>query len=214
MLTIAHLAGARALVLHLSCGEAARAVARAKEQGWAAWGETCPQYLCLPDDIYERPDMPATWFICQPPIRGAAQAEALWPALGAGDIDIISTDHCPFAAELKQRGESNFMTTPGGVSGIETRLALTHTFGVLAGHLSLRRWVEVCCTRPADLLGLTGKGHLAPGYDADIVLFDPARQVTYTADNLHSNIDYTPYQGVTVTGAPALTISRGEVIVE
>ncbi|MBN1993665.1 MAG: dihydropyrimidinase [Anaerolineae bacterium] len=214
VLSIAHLAGARALIFHLSCGEAARELASAKERGWAAFGETCPQYLTLPDDIYERENMPGTWFICQPPIRGTAQAAQLWQALGQGVIDLISTDHCPFSATLKKQGEANFMQTPGGVSGIETRLALAHTFGVLAGHIGLKRWVEVCCTSPAHLHRMVGKGHLAPGYDADIVLFDPRQKVTYSADVLHSNIEYTPYQGVTVTGAPVTTISRGEIIME
>jgi dihydropyrimidinase len=214
VLSIAHLAGARTLIFHLSCGEAARELAAAKDRGWNAFGETCTQYLSLPDDIYERDDMPGTWFICQPPIRGTAQAEALWHALGDVVIDLISTDHCPFPAELKKEGEENFMLTPGGVSGIETRLALAHTFGVLVGHISLNRWVEVCCTFPADLHGMTNKGHLAPGYDADIVLFDPTKELTYTADVLHSNIEYTPYHGITVTGVPVTTISRGEVIVQ
>ncbi|NJN94161.1 MAG: dihydropyrimidinase [Anaerolineales bacterium] len=214
VLAIAHLAGAPTLIFHLSCGEAAREVAHAKERGWAAFGETCPQYLTLPDDIYERQEMPGTWFICQPPIRGSAQAAALWQSLASGSIDIISTDHCPFSAEAKKLGEQNFTLTPGGISGLETRLALTHTFGVRAGHLTLNRWVEACCTLPADLHGLTHKGHLIPGYDADIVLFDPSREVTYNAENLHSNISYTPYAGITVTGMPVTTISRGEVIVE
>ncbi|MFN8457902.1 MAG: dihydropyrimidinase [Anaerolineae bacterium] len=214
VLSIAHLAGAPTLIFHISCGEAAREVAYAKERGWAAFGETCPQYLTLPDDIYERPYMPGTWFICQPPIRGSAQAAALWQALSQGSIDIISTDHCPFPAEVKKRGEQNFTQTPGGVSGIETRLALSHTFGVRAGHLTLNRWVEACCTLPADLHGLTRKGHLLPGYDADIVLFDPDKQITYSAEVLHSNLTYSPYEGITVTGAPVMTISRGEIIVE
>jgi dihydropyrimidinase len=214
VLAIAHLAGAPTLIFHLSCGEAAREVAHAKERGWAAFGETCPQYLTLPDDIYEREKMPGAWFICQPPIRGSAQAVSLWQALAQGSIDIISTDHCPFSAEAKKRGEQNFMQTPGGVPSLETRLALTHTFGVLAGHLTLNRWVEACCTLPADLHGLTHKGHLLPGYDADIVLFDPDQQVTYSAETLHSNLSYTPYEGITVTGVPVTTISRGEVIVE
>lgn len=214
VLSIAHLAGAPTLIFHISCGEAAREVAYAKERGWAAFGETCPQYLTLPDDIYERPHMPGTWFICQPPIRGSAQAAALWQALSQGGIDIISTDHCPFPAEVKKRGEQNFTQTPGGVSGIETRLALSHTFGVRAGHLTLNRWIEACCTLPADLHGLTRKGHLLPGYDADIVLFDPNQQLTYSAEVLHSNLTYTPYEGITVTGMPVTTISRGEVIVE
>lgn len=214
VLSIAHLAGTPTLIFHISCGEAAREVAYAKERGWAAFGETCPQYLTLPDDIYERSTMPGTWFICQPPIRDSAQAAALWQALSQGSIDIISTDHCPFPAEVKKRGEQNFTQTPGGVTGIETRLALSHTFGVRAGHLTLNRWVEACCTLPADLHGLTRKGHLLPGYDADIVLFDPTKEITYTAELLHSNLTYTPYEGVTVVGAPVTTISRGEVIIE
>jgi dihydropyrimidinase len=214
VLSIAHLAGTPTLIFHISCGEAAREVAYAKERGWAAFGETCPQYLTLPDDIYERPTMPGTWFICQPPIRDSAQAAALWQALSQGSIDIISTDHCPFPAEVKKRGEQNFTQTPGGVTGIETRLALSHTFGVRAGHLTLNRWVEACCTLPADLHGLTRKGHLLPGYDADIVLFDPTKEITYTAELLHSNLTYTPYEGITVVGAPVTTISRGEVIIE
>ncbi len=214
VLSIAHLAGAQTLIFHLSCGESAQELARAKERGWAAFGETCPQYLTLPDDIYEREDMPGTWFICQPPIRGTAQAAALWQALSRGSIDLVSTDHCPFSAEVKKRGEQNFTQTPGGVSGVETRLALVHTFGVLTGHLTLNRWVEVCCTRPAELHGMIRKGHLVPGYEADIVLFDPHKKVTYSADKLHSNISYTQYQGITVTGMPVTTISRGEIIVE
>ncbi len=214
VLSIAHLAGAPTLIFHISCGEAAREVAYAKDRGWAAFGETCPQYLTLPDDIYEREQMPGTWFICQPPIRGSAQAAALWHALAQGSLDIISTDHCPWSAEAKKRGEQNFTQTPGGVPSLETRLALIHTFGVLAGHLTLNRWVEACCTLPADLHGLTNKGHLLPGYEADIVLFDPHKQVTYSAETLHSNLSYTPYQGITVTGVPVMTISRGEVIVE
>ncbi len=214
VLSIAHLAGAPALIFHLSCGEAAREVALAKERGWAAFGETCPQYLTLPDDIYERPEMPGTWFICQPPIRGSAQAGALWQALAQGSIDIISTDHCPWSAELKKLGEQNFTQTPGGLPGLETRLALTHTFGVRTGHMTLNRWVEACCTLPADLHGLIQKGHLMPGYEADIVLFDPHKEITYTAETLHSNLTYTPYAGVAVTGAPVTTLSRGQVIVE
>lgn len=214
VLSIAHLAGAPTLIFHLSCGEAAREVAYAKERGWVAFGETCPQYLTLPDDIYERADMPGTWFICQPPIRGGNQRTALWQSLANGSIDIISTDHCPFSAEAKKLGEQNFTTTPGGVPSLETRLALVHTFGVLAGHLTLNRWVEACCTLPADLHGMTNKGHLMPGYDADIVLFDPLQEVTYSAETLHSNLTYTPYAGLTVKGVPVTTISRGEVIVE
>lgn len=214
VLAIAHLAGARALIFHVSCGESAAEVARAKQRGWAAYGETCPQYLTLPEDIYQREEMPGTWFICQPPIRGERHMAALWQALRDGGLDIVSTDHCPWSAKDKTRGEGNFMKTPGGVSSIETRLALLHTFGVLGGYLSLNRWVETCCALPAKLHGLTGKGHLAPGYEADIVLFDPHKELTYRADRLHSNLSYSQYEGIRVTGLPVTTISRGQVIVE
>ena len=102
---------------------------------------------------------------------------------------------------------------PAGVSGIEARLALVHTFGVNTGRIDLPRWVESCCTRPAELFGLGRKGRLTPGCDADIVVFDPQREVTLSADTLHSELPFASYDGITVHGYPVTTISRGEVIV-
>jgi dihydropyrimidinase len=141
-----------------------------------------------------------------PPLRDAAHQAALWQGLADGALDIVSTDHNP----RHPTGDRH----PAGTASIETRLALLHTFGVKTGRLSLNRWVEVCCTRPAYLFGLARKGRLTPGYDADLALFDPTKEVTFSAKTLHSAIDFCTYEGLTVTGYPVMTISRGEVIVE
>lgn len=213
VLAMARLCGARVLIFHISCVEAADEVARAKVLGQTAYGETCPQYLVLDDTCYARPLAEALRFLCQPPVRERAQQDQLWQALAAGTLDIVSTDHCPHPDEQKQRGAGNFTLAAGGISGVETRLALLHTFGVRAGRLTRQQWVEVCCTRPAQIHGLAHKGRLQPGADADIVLFDPQRHVTYGAANLHSAIAYSQYEGVEVVGVPVVTISRGEVVV-
>jgi dihydropyrimidinase len=143
-----------------------------------------------------------------PPLRDAGHQAALWAGLADGALDIVSTDHNP---RPPQGDPPQFVP---GSSSIETRLALVHTFGVRAGRISLNRWVDVCCTQPARVFGLNRKGRIAPGCDADLVLFDPERQITYSKDNLHSPIAFSTYEGVPVTGLPVTTISRGEVIVE
>ena len=141
----------------------------------------------------------------RPPLRDGAQREALWRALVAGTIDIVSSDHCP----RLPRGDTN----PAGISGVETRLALVHAFGVGTGRIDLPRWVHACCTRPAEIFGLERKGRLRPGSDADIVLFDPGREVTLSVETLHSAVPFSSYEGTVVRGFPVTTISRGEVIV-
>jgi dihydropyrimidinase len=132
----------------------------------------------------------------------------LWQGLADGTLDIVSTDHNP---RPRQGNPPQFVS---GSSSIETRLALVHHFGVRAGRLSLNRWVEVCCTRPARVFGLARKGRLAPGCDADIVVFDPDKQVTFSKDSLHSPIDFSTYEGISVTGFPVVTVGRGEVLVD
>jgi dihydropyrimidinase len=150
-----------------------------------------------------------------PPPRTAADRTALWAALGAGEIDTVATDHCPFFFETqKTRGLDNFSRIPGGAPGIETRLALMYSYGVRPGRLSLHRWVQACCTAPARRFGLAPrKGTLTIGADADIVLFDPEKSVTLSQQSLHQNVDYTPYEGWEVRGYPVTVISRGEAIV-
>ena len=204
-IVLAGLAGVRLLVFHLSCAESAAEVARAKHEGRAVAGEVTSHALVLERSALRSGDRHAQSLAVRPPIREAVQREALWAALGARTIDIVSSDHCPRAP-----GETS---QAAGVSGIEARLALVHAFGVGAGRIDLCRWVEACCTRPAELFGLARKGRLRPGCDADIVLFDPGKQVTLSPGTLHSALPFASYDGVAVSGFPVTTISRGEVIV-
>jgi len=205
-IALAGLARARLLVFHLSCGEAAREVALAKRAGRAVWGEVTSHGLVFDAAVRETGDLRAQSFAVRPPIREAPQREALWSALVRGEIDIVSSDHCPRVA----REDSH----PAGVSGIETRLALVHHFGVGGGVIDLPRWVEVCASAPARIHGLDRKGRLEPGADADIVLFDPLREVELSPQALHSALPFSSYEGIVVRGFPVVTISRGEVIVQ
>jgi dihydropyrimidinase len=205
-IVLAELAQAELLVFHLSCGAAAREIELAKERGRPVAGEVTSHGLTLDRSALLSGGTRAQSLAVRPPIRDADERDELWQALVSGTIDIVSSDHCPRVPR------EDFH--PAGVSGIEARLALVHTFGVGAGLIDLPRWVEVCCTRPAELFGLDRKGRLAPGYDADIVLFDPAKEVALSIDTLHSALPFASYEGVTVHGFPVTTISRGEMIVE
>jgi dihydropyrimidinase len=132
----------------------------------------------------------------------------LWEGLKDDDLQTVGTDHCPFFFKgQKDMGTHDFMDIPGGLPGIESRLALLHQFGVRTGRLSLNRWVQVCCTSPAQIFGLyPRKGTLEPGADADLVLFDPDKKVTLTRSSLHEQVDYTPYEGFKLQGYPVMTI--------
>jgi dihydropyrimidinase len=207
-LAFARLSGARVLIYHQSCVEGVREIRHAKERGQEVYGEVCAHYLVHTDAIYASDDPAVRTFMITPPLRDAQHQAALWQGLADGALDIVSTDHNP---RPRQGDPPQFLP---GSSSIETRLALVHHYGVRTGRLSLNRWVEVCCTRPAHVFGLSRKGRLAPGCDADIVVFDPAKQVTFSRATLHSPIDFSTYEGISVTGFPVVTISRGEVIVE
>ena len=215
-LALAEVAGARLYVVHTSTSLGVEAIRAARRRGVAAYGETCPQYLLLSEQELSRPGFEGAKFVCSPPLRSQQDNERLWEGLKDDDLQTVGTDHCPFSYKgQKELGKDNFMKIPGGLPGIESRLALIHQFGVRAGRLSLNRWVQVCCTNPARLFGLyPRKGTLEPGADADVVLFDPDKQVTLTESILHENVDYTPYEGFELHGYPVMTILRGRVIVE
>jgi dihydropyrimidinase len=205
VIELARIARARLLVFHLSCREAAREIALAKERGQVVAAEVTSHGLVLSRDALMDGGLRAQSLAVRPPLRDAVQRESLWAALADGTIDIVESDHCPRVPRET--------THPAGVSGIEARLALVHTFGVNAGKIGLERWVDVCCTRPAELFGLERKGRLRPGSDADIVVFDPQRTLTLSVDTLHSALPFASYEGIEVRGYPVTTISRGEVIV-
>jgi dihydropyrimidinase len=209
-LAMARVAGCRTLIFHVTAEDAVRELEAARSRGQDVAGEACLHYLLLTSDALDDP-VRGTAFDISPPLREEHHRQALWAALGRGALDIVSTDHGPRRLIRNADGST---TTPAGTSGVEVRLPLVYSAGVRAGLLSLQRWVAACCTRPAELHGLTRKGRLLPGYDADIVVFDPERQVTLSHEHLHSNVDHSTYEGVEVHGYPVVTIGRGAVLVE
>jgi dihydropyrimidinase len=214
MLALAETAQAPVYIVHTSTRRGAEAIARARGRGQVAYGETCPQYLVLTEAEYARPGFEGAKFVCSPPLRSEADRVALWRALANGQLQSMGTDHCPFFYRgAKELGRELFTLIPGGIPGIEARLALLYTWGVRAGWISPGRWVELCSTAPARLFGLyPRKGSLLPGADADLVLFDPQRRVTLRQEMLHENVDYTPYEGLELHGYPVATLRRGQLL--
>jgi dihydropyrimidinase len=216
VLALAEIVHVPVYVVHVSTARGADAIARARARGQAVLGETCPQYLVLTEAGYERPGFEGAKFVCSPPLRTAQDNAALWGALAQGGLATVGTDHCPFNYRgQKELGREQFTAIPGGLPGIEARLALMYTCGVCAGRLTLHRWVEVCCAAPARVFGLyPRKGTLMPGADADLVIFDPDKQVTLSQAILHEKVDYTPYEGFELRGYPVATVARGVVLVQ
>jgi dihydropyrimidinase len=215
LLALAYTTNTPLVLAHLSCALGLDEVRTARERGQTVWVETCPQYLLLDETVYQLPGFQGAKFVMAPPARTGVDRNALWAGLGAGEVNTVGTDHCPFFFESqKTRGHDDFSRIPGGAPGIETRLALLYTHGVRNKRLTLEQWVNVCCTAPARRFGLAPrKGTLAVGADADVVLFDPERTVTLSVVTLHQNVDYCPYEGWTVQGYPETVLSRGRVIV-
>ncbi|MGC9356266.1 MAG: dihydropyrimidinase [Anaerolineae bacterium] len=214
VLALAEITRVPLYLVHISTERGVAAATAARARGQEVYGETCPQYLLLTEDEYERPGFEGAKFVCAPPLRSATDNEALWKALGRGDLRTVGTDHCPFRyQDQKTLGRDSFDQIPGGLPGVEARLALLYTFGVTTGRLSLPQWVDLCCTAPARVMGLhPQKGTLAPGADADIVLFDPEKRVTLSQKILHEQVDYTPYEGLEIQGYPVTTLLRGRVV--
>jgi dihydropyrimidinase len=207
-LALAELTGARVLIFHVSTREGMRELKLARSRGQIVYAEVCPQYLLLSDAVYGQDELVASSLMVRPPLRDPTQQEALWQELAEGRVDIVSSDHTP------RKRQKDPPMHPSGASGIETRLMLLHTFGVTAGRISLERWVDVCCTGPARVFGLIRKGRLLPGYDADIVVFDPEMEATLTSSVLHSALDYSTYEGMKILGMPSTTICRGQVVMD
>jgi dihydropyrimidinase len=212
---LSEMAEAPVYIVHLSAGEALEKITEARDRGLPAYAETCPQYLFLSYENYEEPGFEGAKYVMSPPLRAKGNEEKLWRGLSMNDLHAVSTDHCPFCMKQKELGKDDFSKIPNGAPGIETRMSLLYDGGVRGGRISVNRFVELTSTSPAKIFGMfPKKGTIAPGSDADVVIFDPERKLTFSAKDLHQRVDYTPYEGRTVTGAADVVISRGEVIVE
>jgi dihydropyrimidinase len=217
-IALAEMAGVPIYIVHLSCADALEKVKQARDMGLPAYAETCPQYLFLSYDDYERPGFEGAKYVMSPPLREKWNQDVLWKGLQKNDLQVISTDHCPFCmndAAQKPLGKDDFSKIPNGAPGIETRLVLTWDGGVRTGRIDAHRFVELMSTNPAKMFGLwPKKGTIAIGSDADLVLWDPEKETTLSVATHHMRVDYNPYEGRVVKGAPAVVLSRGEVIVD
>jgi dihydropyrimidinase len=213
-ITLAAVTGAPLYIVHLSAAQALAAVAEARDAGQQVFAETCPQYLYLSLDDLARPGFEGAKYVCSPPLRPSEHQDTLWRGLRANDLSVVSTDHCPFCfADQKELGRGDFAKIPNGIPGVEHRMDLLHQ-GVVAGQLSLARWVEVASTTPARMFGLyPRKGVIAAGSDADIVIYDPAASQELSAARHHMNVDYSAYEGMQITGRVDTVLSRGAVVV-
>jgi dihydropyrimidinase len=206
--------GARLYVLHLSTAEGLGIVSQARSDGVEVVAETCPQYLLLSDEVYQREE-DGHRFICSPPIRSHTDCEALWSGISNRTISVVGTDHCLFTSAQKDKGRHDFTQVPNGLPGIETRLSLIYSEGVAKGRISINDLVRVTSHEPAVVFGLfPAKGTLTPGSDADIVVLDPTSEQKLSPAALSMGSDWTPYEGWELTGSPVTTIAAGEVIVE
>ena len=210
------LTGSRNYIVHLSSREGLFKVKEARDHGIDVFAETCPQYLLLNEDRYKEADFNGAKYVMSPPLRTEESSEALWGGLKGGDIQVVATDHCPFDFNGKKDmfGKDDYKKIPNGAPGIETLLMLMHTEGVVNGRISLERMVDVLSTGTARMFGLKDKGEIIVGKDADIVVFDPDQKFTITQDKLHMNVDYTPYEGMEMTGMPYAVYSRGKRVAE
>ena len=216
LLRIAQAAEAPVVIVHLTNQEALKEVQHARDRGQKVYVETCPQYLLLDDSVYFNEDYSqAARYVCAPPIRDRGQQALLWKALRRGDIQTISTDHCSFTLEQKDAGREDFTKIPGGLPGVETRGELIYSYGVAAKRITAQRMCLALSENPAKLYGLfPRKGHLRPGADADIVVYDPGASHVIRADDCVANVDYNPYEGFVTAGGIRQVWLRGNLAVE
>lgn len=215
-IALAEMAESPVYIVHLSCHDALKKVQEARDYGLPAFAETCPQYLFLDYSDYEKPGFEGSKYVMTPPLRDKSNQKELWNGLRMNDLQVVSTDHCPFCfKEQKELGKDDFTKIPNGGPGVEHRMSLVYNGGVKEGRISLNRFVEVTSTSAAKLFGIfPKKGTIAVGSDADIVIFDPEKKMTISAKTHHMRVDYSCYEGVEVQGVTETVLSRGKTIIE
>ena len=218
-IALAELVGTPIEVFHVSCPEAAEEIARAQARGVQVWGETCPQYFVLTAADMDRPGFEGAKYMCSPAPRDAAAIEGLWNAVRLRTLTTVSSDHSGWSYD-SPRGkrvagsDAPFTDIPNGIPGLCARMPLLWSEGVATGRLTPSDFVRLTATQPAALFGLTQKGRIAPGADADLVLWDPDRRTVLTNANQQHVIDYTPYKGRAVTGWPKAVLRRGQLVMQ
>ncbi|MCF3964721.1 dihydropyrimidinase [Streptomyces fuscigenes] len=215
VIRLSQVAGAPLYVVHVSAREALAELARARAEELPVFGETCPQYLFLSTDNLAEPGFEGAKYVCSTPLRPKDHQEALWRGLRTNELQVVSTDHCPFCFKgQKELGRGDFSKIPNGMPGVENRMDLLHQ-AVVDGHIDRRRWIELACAAPARMFGLyPKKGTVAPGSDADIVVYDPHAEQTVSAATHHMNVDYSAYEGKRLTGRVETVLSRGEPVID
>lgn len=216
ILELGNLADQPAYIVHMTCRESVEELTRARARGWESYGETCPQYLLLDDGLYDEPDFGGARYVLSPPLRKKHDQQALWAALSNGIIQTVGTDHCTFAFKgQKDMGKDDFRKIPNGLNGLQERMNLLYTHGVKRNRISMSRFVELTATNPAKLFGLyPRKGHLSPGADADVVIYDPDHRDVISAKNHESACDYNVFEGFEIEGAPSHVFVRGQLAYE
>jgi dihydropyrimidinase len=209
---LAEYTGASLFVVHVTCAAAAAEIQAAQQRGVPVSAETCTQYLVNTVDDLRRPGVEGCRYICSPPLRDAANHEPLWDYVRRGILESVSTDHCPFTDEQKARGLENFSLVPNGLAAIQHRLAKLWDEGVVAGRITPSQLVDRTSTTIARRFGLESKGAVAPGKDADIVVFDPSAPRDYGTHTSFMNVDYDIYDGETAGGSVRHTLSRGTMV--
>ncbi|MFB9902670.1 dihydropyrimidinase [Allokutzneria oryzae] len=212
---LARVAGSPLYIVHLSASQALDEVAGARNRGLNVFAETCPQYLYLSTEDLAKPGFEGSKYVCSTPLRPMEHQAELWKGLRTNDLSVVSTDHCPFCfKDQKELGLGDFTKIPNGLPGVESRMDLLHQ-GVVDGHISRRRWIEIACATPARMFGLYGrKGVIQPGADADVVIYDPNAEQVMSAETHHMNVDYSCYEGKRITGKVETVLSRGRVLIE
>jgi dihydropyrimidinase len=209
---LAELANASVFIVHVTCGLAADEIAAGQERGVQVSGETCLQYLTNTVDDLERPDFEGARYVCSPPLREARNQELLWTALKRGVLESVSTDHCPFNSEQKALGRDDFSKIPNGLAMIQHRLVKLWDLGVVGGRITPEELVDMTSTTIARRFGLARKGSIAPGKDADLVVFDPSTPFEFSTATSQMNVDYDLFDGESSTGSVRQTFCRGELV--